>query len=62
MTRRRSMETIKGVKPEELDNYNPEAFDAVKQPDGTYDLIPVRWMNQEEFFDYAYGCGDRDED
>lgn len=54
----RSMETIRGVKPEELDNYNPEAFDARRNDDGTYDLIPVLWMNQEEFNEYAWGCGD----
>lgn len=59
----RSMQTITGVTREQLDDYNPEAFDAKIQPDGTYHLIPVRWMNQEEYNDVQYGCGDdRDED
>lgn len=54
----RSMATITGVKPEDLNEYNPAAFDAEKQPDGTYHLIPVRWMNQEEYNEVQYGCGD----
>ena len=54
---RRSMQPITGVTLEGLDEYNPAAFDAVAQPDGTFTLVPVRWMNQEEFMECAYGCG-----
>jgi hypothetical protein len=55
------MQTIKGVTQEQLNEYNPEAFDAYKQPDGTYDLVPVRWMNQEEYDNVQYGCGEESE-
>lgn len=54
----RDMTPIKDVKPEELDNYNPVFFDAVRQPDGNYTLVPVRWTNQDEYNRYQYGCGD----
>lgn len=53
----RSMETIRGVTSEGLNEYNPEAFDAVAQPDGTFDLVPVRWMNEGEYNEYHFGCG-----
>lgn len=54
----RDLTPIPGVT--DLDAYDPAAFDAVRQPDGTYTLYPVRWTTQTEFEDYAFGCGDPD--
>lgn len=56
----RSMQPITGVTEQQLSDYNPEAFDAHKQPNGTYTLVPVRWMNQEEYNEVEYGCGGDD--
>lgn len=55
---RRSMNPIRGLTREQLDEYNPEAFDCKLEADGSYTLIPVRWMNQEEYFEVEYGCGE----
>jgi hypothetical protein len=56
----RSLEPVVGVTEDQLNDYSPEAFDAVRQPDGTFTLVPVLWTNQEEFMEYAYGCGEPD--
>lgn len=53
-------ETIRGVKAEDLDNYNPERYDAVKNADGTFDLVPVRWWDQASYNAVQYGCGSDD--
>lgn len=49
--------TITGISAAELDDYNPERFDAVLQPDGTYNLVPVLWWDQASYLDYQ---GDRE--
>jgi len=50
--------TIYNVKPEELDNYNPDRYDAVPNADGTFNLVPVRWWDQASYNEYQYGCGE----
>lgn len=50
--------TIYGVTAEQLNNYSPAEYDAVQQPDGTFNLVPLQWTTQAEFMDYAFGCGD----
>lgn len=53
----RSMATIKNVAAADLNNYSPAEYDAKLNDDGTYNLIPLRWTNQAEFMDYAFGTG-----
>lgn len=48
---------INGVTAEELENYNPEFYDAIPQPGGTFDLVPVKWWDQASYNDYQYGTG-----
>lgn len=49
---------IYGVYPDDLDNYNPDHYDARLQPDGTYNLVPLMWTNQAEFMEHAFGTGE----
>lgn len=53
----RSLQTITGISKEGLNDFSPDAFDAIEQPDGTFNLVPLLWTNQAEFIEYAYGCG-----
>ena len=53
----RSMITIKNVAAADLNNYSPAEYSARPNGDGTYDLIPLRWTNQAEFMECAFGTG-----
>ena len=46
------MKTITGVTLEQLDNYNPDRYDAKEQVDGTFTLVPVLWWNDASYAAY----------
>lgn len=35
--------TVRGVTKEGLNGFNPDCYDARKEEDGTYTLIPLMW-------------------
>lgn len=49
---------IYGVRPEDLEKYSLDHYDARLQLDGTYTMVPLMWTNQAEFMEYAFGTGE----
>jgi len=43
---------VNGVPEEALANYNPDRYDAIPNPDGTFDLIPLLWWNESSYAEY----------
>lgn len=46
------MGNLDRVPESELDNYNPDRFDAYDNGDGTYRLVPVLWWDDASYANY----------
>ena len=44
--------TVEGVTEEELTEFDPSRYDARKQDDGTYTLVPLLWWDEASYATY----------